>query len=212
MALSFSPDGARLVSASREETSALIWEVADAVGRPLPAGGKLGRDGLDRSWEDLAGGDAAAAHRAAWRLAGSPDESVPFLKTVLRPVARPAAPAVARLIADLNDDAFAVREKATQELDSLGDAVAADLAGALAGKPPAEQRRRLQALLDRLRDPGASPARLRELRAVTALEQAATPEARQLLEQLGGGAAGARLTDDARAALRRLVRPAGGQP
>jgi hypothetical protein len=47
---------------------------------------------------------------------------------------------------------------------------------------------------------------LRDVRAVEALEHAGMPEARRLLETLARGAAEARLTQEARASLRRLER------
>jgi hypothetical protein len=52
---------------------------------------------------------------------------------------------------------------------------------------------------------------LRAWRAVVVLEQINTPEARQLLEVLSRGAAEARLTREAGAALRRLTAAGKGQ-
>ena len=54
--------------------------------------------------------------------------------------------------------------------------------------------------------PTPTPERLRALRAVMVLEQIGTPEARQLLEKLSKGAEGALLTEDAKAAVRRMKR------
>jgi hypothetical protein len=75
---------------------------------------------------------------------------------------------------------------------------------ALDGRPSAEQRRALEALL-----PGPallhSPEGLRQVRAVEALERAGSVEARDLLKRLAGGVEGARLTREARAALDRLA-------
>jgi hypothetical protein len=47
---------------------------------------------------------------------------------------------------------------------------------------------------------------LRALRALEALEQMATPEAHALLTTLAGGAAEARLTQEAKASLERLAK------
>jgi hypothetical protein len=55
----------------------------------------------------------------------------------------------------------------------------------------------------------ASPDGLRDLRAVELLERLAAPAAEQLLRELAAGAAGARLTREARAALER--RPDGSK-
>ncbi len=52
---------------------------------------------------------------------------------------------------------------------------------------------------------------LREVRAVMALERMAAPEGRKLLEALAQGDEAGRLTLEAKAALRRLERRAGGR-
>jgi hypothetical protein len=49
-----------------------------------------------------------------------------------------------------------------------------------------------------------APQPLAELRAVWALELTGTPAARKVLEALAGGAAGARLTREAKEALGRM--------
>ena len=54
---------------------------------------------------------------------------------------------VAPLIADLDHDDFAVREKATRELERLGDVAGPALRKALEGEVSAEVRRRVERLL-----------------------------------------------------------------
>jgi hypothetical protein len=125
---------------------------------------------------------------------------------VTRKTIQPAA--VDKLIADLDDDSFPVREKATHELEQAGQAAKEALVKALAAKPAPEKRRRLEELLERLGRTGPTRELLRPLRAVELLERIGTPEARQVLEALGKGDAGARLTQEATAALRRLGPPA----
>ena len=75
------------------------------------------------------------------------------------------------------------------------------------GSASAEVRRRVEGLLES-QEPGGrqAPQALRQVRAVEVLESAGTPEARQLLEALARGVAGARLTREARAALDRVGR------
>lgn len=58
---------------------------------------------------------------------------------------------VAGLLADLDSDQFAVRNKATTELMKLGKRVEEHLKNALAGKPSLEARRRLEQLLNLLK-------------------------------------------------------------
>jgi hypothetical protein len=95
----------------------------------------------------------------------------------------------------LDSDEFTAREEATRGLQKLGEAAAPELERALRGQPSPEARRRAVRLLEALRRPASVPERLRELRAVEALEHIETAEAR--------------LTQEAKAALRRLGPRAG---
>ena len=83
---------------------------------------------------------------------------------------------------------------------------------ALDEKPSAELRRRAEELLARLRPELGGGAALRDLRAVEALEQAGTAEARVLLRELASGADGHPLTVEAKTSLRRLERRAESKP
>ena len=106
------------------------------------------------------------------------------------------------LVADLDSDVFAVRQKANDELSKLGDAITPVLRGALQDKPSLETRRRVQQLLDQSRD--WTPERLRDHRAVQMLEHIGTKPARDVLQALAAGAPEARRTEEAKPALRRL--------
>src|SRR5262249_43685453 len=117
----------------------------------------------------------------------------------LRPVVAPDRKRLAGLLADLDSDDFDTRHKAYQELEKLGPTAEPTLRAALAGRPSLEVWRRIQSLLRRLEGD-----QLRAARAVEGLEWVNTPEARRLLGTLARGAAGARLTAEATAALRRL--------
>jgi RNA polymerase sigma factor (sigma-70 family) len=198
----FAPDGKELATVAEDRTIKL-W---DLTHRPVVMK-EAGDKELTQWWEDLAGTDAARAYWAVWALAGARG-MVPFLEKHLHPAPDPAPDAAARLkklVADLDNDVFAVREQATEELARLGPAAAPALRKALAGKPSPEVRQRIERLFDKLRGPIEEPATLRELRAVETLEQIGTPEARQVLEHLGKGAEGARLTMEVQAALARLA-------
>jgi hypothetical protein len=133
-----------------------------------------------------------------------PQQSVPFLRGRLRPVAPVVRKKIARLIADLNNERYAVRARATRALQQLGPAAEPALREYLAGKSvPLESRRRLARILAKL-DPAHSPPMLRVLRAVAALEYSRSPQARSLLQKIAKGAPHARLTREAKAALKRL--------
>jgi hypothetical protein len=159
---------------------------------------------LDKAWNDLGGSDAEAAFRAVRLIARHPEQSLPDLTARLAPSLAADRDHVRRLIADLNDDAYRVRESAQRELAARIDEVSGELQLALDAGPPPEQRQRLEELLrkaDRL-----TPERLRMLRVAEAVEWSATAEAMKLLRQWSTGTHGGRLAIEAKRAVERMGR------
>jgi hypothetical protein len=198
--LAFTPDSRTLISGGGDATI-LLWDMTRIAASGNRRSRPLSPAQLDQCWKELAGDDAATAYRSVWDLAGDPDRSVPFVSQQLRPV-EPADPArLARLMAELDADAFGDRERAATEIAKLGDAAGPALRKLSNGPASAEVRKHAQALLDYL---NSSPEWLRSRRAIAALEYSATPRAQEVLEALARGFAEARLTGEARAALVRL--------
>jgi hypothetical protein len=203
-ALAFSPDGRTLATGSFD-TTAVLWDLTGrARGGRLPVV-VLSPSRLETDWQDLTTGDGARAYRALWALAASPGQALPLLQKPLQPAAIDG-PRIARLIADLDDDEFAVRERATGELAKLGASAEPALQKTLEGQASAEVRQRVERLLEKLREVGGSAEQVCQLRMLEVVEQIGSPEARQLLEKLAAGATEAALTQEAKAALRRLAR------
>jgi RNA polymerase sigma factor (sigma-70 family) len=200
--VAFSPDGRRAASAS-EDNTALIWDVAGRIPAERPAAKPSARE-LDGLWRRLGDDDAAAAYRAVCALAAAPAEAAPFLKERLLTPPAVDAEKVARLIADLDSERFAERDRATAELEKLGEAAAPALRRALAGEPSAEVRRRAEQLLKRL--PETSPERLRTLRALEALERAGARESLAALKALAAEARDDWLRRQAKGAAERQRR------
>jgi WD40 repeat protein len=129
--LAFSPDGRRLVSGLGDSTL-LVWDVAAVRSKDRPT--VLDAKGLQQAWDDLAT-DARKAFTARWTLAAAPDQAVFLLREHLKPALAADPQRLRRLLADLDSEQFAVREKARRELAALGELAEPALRQALADKP-----------------------------------------------------------------------------
>jgi WD40 repeat protein len=196
----FGPDS-RHFAAALEDGTVLLWDLTSRVA-PQTLRSWSVRD-LNGLWSDLSGRDAARADRAIWKLASSPHQTVPLIRERLAVPADTSWKRLERLLADLDDDAYAVRERASRELSRLGDAWP-ELARLRVRSASAEVRHRAEALLDAREFPGWSAETVLGLRAVRVLELIDSAEARALLAHLARGRESLPLTQDARAALLRL--------
>jgi hypothetical protein len=117
----------------------------------------------------------------------------------------PAWTDTAEQIAKLDHPKYAVREEAARELARRGAVVEGDLRAARQTTASAEQRERLEGLLNKLNFAVPPDGEvLRGLRAVWLLERLGTAEANKVLAKLADGAPGSRVTAEAKAALARL--------
>lgn len=189
--VAFSSDG-RLLATVSSDAPVFIWDLYRPGAKPTAAD----RDAL---WDEL----AKETHWAAMkRLLADPALAISLIRQRVTIPAKPDPEFVKTRLADLDSQQFATRQKALAHLEKLGAAIEPVVRAELDARPGAEKRRQLLRLLDILAAP--SPDQLRMLRAVEVAERVATPAAKALLEDWSKGPAGARLTQEAAGALRRM--------
>jgi hypothetical protein len=165
----------------------------------------LTREQKDALWTNLGDADAEKAYNALCALIGAPAQAVPLVNDRLRPAPSKESLGLRRLIADLDNDSFIVRQNAEQALAKLGVRAEGALREAVKENPTLQARKSMEALLEKVEGHVNAPERLREMRAVEALEHIGTPEAQKVLEKVATGAPEARLTQEAKASLERLA-------
>jgi WD40 repeat protein len=210
-ALAFSPSGKELATGS-SDTTALIWDVSIKDNTALVSGlhktgdptrGMMDDAALAKAWQDLAEMDAAKAFAALRALAAAPHECTAWMKQHLKPVAAIDAKHIEGLIGRLDDEQYKVRQKASADLQRIGEQIVPAIDKKLAAQPTLETQLRLQELRRRMTGMVLKGDRLRAYRAVELLECIGTPDARQVLQSLADGPAGALATMQAQAALAR---------
>jgi WD40 repeat protein len=201
--LAFSPDG-RVLATGRSDTSVLVWDWERFCGLGGAPAEKPDARRLAALWDDLASEDARKAYRALGTLAAHPAAAVPLLRARVRAVSEEDCRPVRRLLAELDSDDFATRQKATAALGKLQADWLPLFFEALRRAPSLEAERRIRRLLAEPHKARWSPDMLRRLRAVAVLERVGTPGARAVLREVAKGVPEARLTQEARSALGRL--------
>ena len=196
-ATAFVPDGTALLSGGGDG-SVLLWDLTGRrVGVPVTA--------PEAAWDGLLAEDGPTVQRSIWSLVARPRAALPLLRAALKPGTRVEPARLARLIKDLDDDVFKVRERAWRELVEIGEPAVQALRAALKS-PSAEVRDRAERLLEMILGKGMSGERLRQWRALEVLEQLEHPEATTLLEALAKGAPQVTRTRQAKAALERRAK------
>jgi WD40 repeat protein len=204
--LAFDPTG-KIIAVGGDDGVVEIWEVCIRPAKSAAAKSPPGKpESPDALWTALAGEDAVEAVRAVSAFGRIPGAAVPFLEKHLKPATGADDKAVRKLIAELDDESFDVRENAERRLVAIRRSCETQLRAALAKDPPMEVRQRLQRVLEAPTETGPDPEQVRTLRALQVLESIGTAEAQRLLRTLAEGAPDADLTRAARAALDRLAK------
>jgi WD40 repeat protein len=197
--------GGEFLATGGTDCTVLLWDLTGHAKGTDVRGPKHSLPDVRTLWRQLASADAGEAYRALQDLVAAPRQAVSWLREHLQRVSPVTEKDLARLIAQLGDDEFAVREKATTQIEALGELATPTLRRALAVTISKEARRRIEQLLDRQQAGGLTREQLRSLRALEVLEHIGSREARLALEGIAEGAPEARLTQEARASVQRLA-------
>jgi hypothetical protein len=194
-----SSTGQVVVSASDDGTVRFwgIWRLGE--------GHQGGRQELDSLWEDLGDDDGPKVYQTLCQFLDSSIPSLRFLKSALPGAARVDTEEIRKLIRDLDDDRFSVRQRATTRLLELGALVDRPLLNALADEPSIESGRRLRRLVAKFELPTTAPAQLRVQRGLFILERIGNSEARAVVKQLATGEVDNWVRREATASLARMA-------
>jgi hypothetical protein len=201
-AVALSPDQTRLMSGG-EDGQICVW---DATGLDARAA-KKPRDAAD--WQDLwsaLGGPAEQAYAAMGQLRSDPERVMQFLDARFEPLFQMTKRLV-ELMPELDSDRFTVRNKATQELEAMGELAAPFLEEKLQGTLKLETRRRIERVIARVQSGDLPSTLLRLLRAIEILEAIGSAPARERLQRLAAETPAPSLRREAQAALDRLAQP-----
>ena len=202
-----SPDGKTLATTVKGGKQIFLWK---ATARQLAQQGPpldLNMQDLTALWADLANPDAEKADGAWRKLGAAGDSAVPFVRQQIRSIAVPASKLmpIEKLIAELDSDQFATRERATRELMAAGELAIVPLQRHLEKGLSAEVEKRINGVLKKLGQPVLTIERMRVLEAIELLEELRTAKALALLEETERDALIPQICLAARQALQRLA-------
>jgi WD40 repeat protein len=197
----FSDDGTLLVW-NELDGRAMLWDLTGARRH-----GKLQSLALTAAerqdlWSRLASQDAAKGFQAVQGLAADPN-TPDFLRDQLSQIGKVDAKRIARLVDQLDDDRFAVRDQAQKELEVLGAAATAALKKAAAEGKSLEHRRRAEQLLAGIQN-GTLASDLLLARSFEVLERLGTPQATSVVESLAKSDDAGGIAAEAKHVLKRM--------
>jgi WD40 repeat protein len=194
----FSPD-LKEIATGCVDSSICVWDLAKMVSESLPEFTEMQFEVL---WNQLGSGDSQLSYAAVWTLVAASSKALPFLDKKVRAIFTADFEQVEKLIDDLDNADFGIRERATNELRQMKGVAIAFLEERLKQKVSPEAGRRIVLLLQDLASYTSNE--LRAIRAVEVLEIIANHQAKLILSDLAKGQMRSPLTSESQAALDRL--------
>jgi hypothetical protein len=197
------PNGKLAASAGVEET-VTVWDLTFRANKATPQA-----DELRKALDDLASNEASVGYPAVWVFVSAGNRGVDLLSKTVKEISTQEKK-IRGWIEDLGSNTFRTRENAAKELVALGIRAIPALNAAIKSEDM-ELRDRAREVMEKLTAKGAQlpPSgmtgdSLRLFRAVKALEEIGTPEARTVLKSIAdlGGKPG----EEAKSVLTRMKR------
>jgi hypothetical protein len=207
-AVDFSPDDRLLASGAsgRSDNSAIIWDARRAVLGPQ-ADNPPDAEAVAASWKQLASSDPQQAFAAIGKLIQVPQQTLELFQAEVDQVTKSVDQEnLKRLIRELDDDRFDVREAAHKELLRLRAVADVLLRQALKNNPSAEVEYRISRILETpvTEAPLPEDELFRLRRMIYALELIGNDDAQRQLAALSSGHPNVIIMRDAGASLLRL--------
>lgn len=168
----------------------------DFAGRDIP---KLD---LEFLWSGAVADNLFRRERSVKVLAAHAGQALEIAKEKVKPVPAAERDRIAGLIVKLDDDNADVRDKATADLQKSAHRFEPMLSHALKEAKAGEVKNRLTAIVAKMKDSNPPADLIAELRGIEFLATLDNAESRRLLESLASGAAGNRVTEAARSAIK----------
>ncbi|MDX1961574.1 MAG: WD40 repeat domain-containing protein [Pirellulales bacterium] len=199
--------GLNVVCAYADGTAA-NWQIPDnALAEIAPPPPQLPEE-RESWWRDLGGADSTKAFLALNRLAAYPDTTVPLVAAKLEfgELDQTLPNRVDQLVQQLDAPEFVIRERATREIESLGEPAEVYIEAALKEAKSLEVKARLEILLREARKSATllNPAEMQTYRAIWLLERINTLEAREQLKRIASDSATPKLRELAKKSLNVL--------
>jgi WD40 repeat protein len=166
--------GRSLVAASSLDGTVTVWPVCPPT---------VHMADQETLWDDLMGGDVAAAYAATSWLLSTPSQTVALIR---KKIPATSFADVMPLRRDLDDDDIAVREKATQRLLGLAAITSSSARRAAAEAESPEVRSRLLRIAEKKPNDRVAPEIILHSRVVTILAHLGTSDAVDQLKAYAG--------------------------